>query len=79
MNNILFYAFFALFGAAALNLLVAGLLSFKTQRIKVFVGNKSLEFEGKRAIIAGIVTTVVGLSACTYAAIRVYQHYLGDK
>jgi hypothetical protein len=75
MPSMVFYAFHAIFGLIALWLVVAGLMSFRTKRITLYVGEKPLAFEGGKAIAAGIFSAIVGTAALAYAIFVVYGRY----
>ena len=71
----LFYVFYALFALIALWLVVAGLMSFRTRRITIYVGNKPFGFEGGKAIAAGIFSAIVGMAFLAYAIYALYGRY----
>jgi hypothetical protein len=71
----LFYIFYLVVALIALWLVVAGLMSFRTRQITVYLGNKPFGFEGGKAIAAGILTAVVGVAFLAYAVYTLYGRY----
>ena len=63
----------------ALWIVVAGFISFRTKQITIFIGNKSFEFEGRKAILAGACSIIVGLGSAGYAIFSIYRYYVSTQ
>lgn len=75
MSEIFFYTFYLVFTAIAGWLVVAGIMSFHTKAITIYLGNKPFGFEGRKAIAAGALTIMIGLVAVAYGIYSIYGHY----
>jgi heme/copper-type cytochrome/quinol oxidase subunit 4 len=79
MSVIFSYIFYVVFTGIAAWLVVAGLMSFYTKAITIYISDKHFGFEGRKAIAAGIFTVIIGLMAVAYGLYSIYGQYVATS
>jgi len=77
MSSTTGYVFLAIYALGAIWLITSGILSFRTKQCTIWVGSKVYSWSGRKALVGGALTILIGLCLLALAIVQfraIYSH-----